>query len=396
MGRGKGGASARVPGRSGHFPPKNGESSAAPGPSHADDGVRPGRHKTEEVAPDAADNPPPPSARPGPPDGHDEIAALAGASLETLKADYPAHWEETGRALVAAIEARHAAGAAAFLARARAAAEPWRTRVNKSGRNPRVVRAALPALVRERMAQLAVKQVVEGAAAVRAGGGQAVGAGSQRLRFGLWSGTLVQHLFFRRGLERKPVLMGWFRLLWPLVTQKALLMPLCAPKGIYCFYSQPLIAGLAQLIREVGEGSALEIAAGDGTLARFLTRAGTPVQASDDHSWSHSIAFPAEVERLEAGAALLRHAPRVVLCSWPPPGNGFEKCVFRSPSVDRYVVITTRHRFAAGDWSAYAEAQTGFERRVDERLSALVLPPDVDPVVLIFDRRPGARQPAPT
>jgi hypothetical protein len=245
------------------------------------------------------------------------------------------------------------------------------------------------------MAQLAVKQVVEGAAAVRAGGGRAVGAAAERLRFGLWSGTLVQRLFFRRGLERKPVAMGWFRLLWPLVTQKALLMPLSAPRGIYCFYSQALIAGLGQLIREVGAGPALEIAAGDGTLARFLTSAGTPVQASDDHSWSHSIAFPAEVERLEAGAALLRHAPRVVLCSWPPPGNGFEKCVFRSPSVDRYVVITTRHRFAAGDWSAYAEAQAGFERRVDERLSALVLPPEVDPVVLIFDRRPGTARPAP-
>jgi hypothetical protein len=28
-----------------------------------------------------------------------------------------------------------------------------------------------------------------------------------------------------------------------------------------------------------------------------------------------------------------------------------------------------------------------FDRRADDRLSALVLPPEIDPVVLIFDRR---------
>jgi PAS domain S-box-containing protein len=34
-------------------------------------------------------------------------------------------------------------------------------------------------------------------------------------------------------------------------------------------------------------------------------------------------------------------------CSWPPPGNTFEKAVFETPSVERYVVIGSRHRFAA-------------------------------------------------
>jgi hypothetical protein len=320
-----------------------------------------------------------------------EVADVATASLDQLKARYPDQWEQTGSALVAAIQARHAAGAATFLARARAEAAPWRQRMSQSGKNPRVLQAALPALVRERMSQLAVKEVVEGAAAVRASGqdGATARAGlpARRLRFGLWSGALIQRLFFRAGLERKPVSMSWFKLIWPLVTEQALLMPLCQPQGIYCFYTRPLIEGLATLIHEIGPGPALEIAAGDGTLSRFLNRAGTPVQASDDHSWSHSIAFPPDVERLDANAALGRHNPRVVLCSWPPPGNRFERSVFRTATVDRYVVITTRHRFAAGDWSAYADAESGFDRRVDERLSRLVLPPEVDPVVLIFDRR---------
>ncbi len=94
----------------------------------------------------------------------------------------------------------------------------------------------------------------------------------------------------------------------------------------------------------------------------------------------------AEVERLDAEAALARYRPSVVLCAWPPPGNGFERAVFRSPSVSRYIVLTSRHRFAAGAWSDY-EAQEGFTLRHDEALSRLVLPPESDPAVLVFDRR---------
>jgi hypothetical protein len=325
--------------------------------------------------------------------GTSEIEAVASSSLEQLKTRYPEQWDQTGRAMVAALESGHAAGAAKFLARMRAEAAPWRQRVRNSGGNLRVIQAALPALVRERMSQLAVREVVENATALRGKGGAAasgktaLAARPVQVRFGRWSGTLIQKLFFRRGLERKPVSMGWFRLLWPLVTEKTLLLPLCEPKGIYCFYSRPLIEGLAALIRETGPGPALEIAAGDGTLSRFLSAAGTSIRASDDQSWSHAIAFPADVEALDAAQALARHTPRVVICSWPPPGNRFEKRVFSAPSVDRYIVITTRHRFAAGDWAAYDDAQAVFDRRVDERLSALVLPPEIDPVVLVFDRR---------
>jgi hypothetical protein len=307
------------------------------------------------------------------------IASVATAPLEELMTRYPDAWRETGQALVKALESDHAAGAAKFLARARADADSWRQRVTESGDNPRVATAALPALLHERMSQLAVRQAVKQAIAVRGGG--------QKLRFGLWSGMLIQALFFRRGLARKPVSMRWFRLIWPLVKQKSLLMPLCEPKGIFCFYSRQLIEGLAGLIKELGPGPAVEIAAGDGSLARFLTDAGTPVLATDDHSWSHSIDFPAAVEQLDAESALARHLPRVVLCSWPPPQNRFERQVFAAETVQRYIVITTRHKFAAGDWSAYEDAQAGFDRRVDLRLSSLVLPPEIDPVVLIFDRR---------
>jgi hypothetical protein len=133
---------------------------------------------------------------------------------------------------------------------------------------------------------------------------------------------------------------------------------------------------------------ALEVAAGDGTLSRFLNAAGAQVQASDDQSWKHVVTYPAEVERMGAAAAVQRKAPRAVLCSFPPPGNEFERQVLAAPSVELYVVVTTRHRFAAGDWSAY-ESQRAFDWAIDEPLSSLVLPPEVDPAVLVFRRKPA-------
>ncbi len=129
----------------------------------------------------------------------------------------------------------------------------------------------------------------------------------------------------------------------------------------------------------------LELAAGDGTLSRLLAAAGVQVQATDDFSWSHVLAYPPSVEKLEATAALKAHPSPVVLCSFPPPGNGFERAVFASRQVELYLVVTTRHRFAAGDWEAYTRAP-GWTGRLDEALSRLVLPPELDPAVLVFER----------
>jgi hypothetical protein len=164
-------------------------------------------------------------------------------------------------------------------------------------------------------------------------------------------------------------------------------MPLVVPRGIYCFYTRELVRALTRLV----DGRAcIEIAAGDGTLARFLRAAGTAVSASDDRSWSHVVRYPDDVEDATAATALGRARPAVVLCSFPPPGNDFERLVFETASVELYVVITSRHRFAAGDWRAY-EAQTGFDWEASPELARLVVPPELEPTVLIFRRRPAAR-----
>lgn len=308
----------------------------------------------------------------------DEVSSLDTATLAQLQERFPREWEEVGQRLVAATESGRPEALAAFVTDAARAAAPWRTRLRKGASGERLLAEARPHLVAERMARLAAQAALE-AAAAHAATGQAEGT----LRFGRLSGQIVQRLLFTRGLVRKPVSMTAFRWLWPLVRQRRILMPLVQPKGIYCFYSRELVAALAD---EIGERSCLEIAAGDGTLARFLGWAGVDVRATDDQSWTQAITYPAEVERLDAVAALERHRPAAVVCSFPPPKNDFERQVFRTPSVQLYAVITSAHRFAAGDWEAY-EKQTAFELTRDERLARLVLPPEIDPAVLIFRRR---------
>jgi hypothetical protein len=304
------------------------------------------------------------------------LARLESASLEDLIEEYPEEWETVGKALVDATATNRPEAIEAFVREAREAAAPYRQRVASSGKNPRVLVTALPYLARSRMAFLAAQHAIRTAA---------LSASGSRGRFGLWSGFLVQKLFFARGLTRKPVSMHSFRWLWPLVTQKRLLMPLVQPRGMYAFYSRELVLSLAQLI---GDRSTIEIAAGDGCLSEFLKWAGTEIRATDNHNWSQNIHYPESVENLDAAAALERYHPKAVLCSFPPPKNSFESAVFKTPSVEIYLVVTTRHRFAAGDWQAY-ENQTDFNMTADPVLSQLVLPPEIDPCVLVFRRKAG-------
>lgn len=340
------------------------------------------------------------------PEVSDDVARIDGESLEALQQRFPAEWRAVGTALVAAAETRRPEAMVAFMNRFRAEARPWRVRLARrdrrlggkthAGSTAALQAAAAPHLAMDRMARLAAEVTLQATAAQLA-----TGRPTANLRFGRFDGWLVDRLFFARQpraasgalpaagpppagqLVRKPVSMTAFRWVWPLIRQRRILMPLVAPRGIYCFYSRELVRALTDLI---GARSCLELAAGDGTLARFLRSAGTPVVACDDRSWSHTIAYPDDVEAASASEALDRHRPAAVVCSFPPPRNTFERHVFRTPSVELYVVITTRHRYAAGDWDAYA-AQTAFECQMPPALAALVLPPELDPAVLIFRRR---------
>jgi len=303
-----------------------------------------------------------------------QLARIESAPLDWLMENFPEDWEVVGKELVEATATKRPEALEAFVRSVKEAARPYEQRAQNSGKNPQVLATALPFLVRKRMAILSAQRALQAAA---------MGASPGRRRFGLWSGFLVQRLFFSQGLVRKPVSMRQFRWLWPLVTQKRLLMPLVQPRGMYAFYSRELIAALAHLC----DGRpALEIGAGDGCLATFLQTAGVEVRATDDHSWPQNIRYPESVEKLDAASALEQYQPKVVVCSYPPPKNTFEQAVFKTDSVDLYIVITTKHQFAAGDWQAY-EGQTRFQMNADPDLSSLILPPEIDPLLLLFRRR---------
>lgn len=244
-------------------------------------------------------------------------------------------------------------------------------------RKPTAGKALDPALsqyIRHRMAQMAVKNYgLIAASGVKEG----------VVRFNWLNGFVIKGLLFERELERKPASLFWFRLMWPLVWQKERLMPLAEPQGIYCFYSRRLIEKLALLI---GSRSCLEIAAGDGTLTRFLKDRGVRITATDDGSWKHSVDYPDSVVKRGAKEALGAYAPEAVICSWPPADNDFERRVFKTRSVQIYIVIGSRHRFAAGNWRDY-QRQSTFDLEENEALGRLVLPPELGSAVYIFRRK---------
>jgi hypothetical protein len=302
------------------------------------------------------------------------LARVDDASLDALMEEYPAEWKAVGEQLLAASKQGPAA-LNVLLASVRSAAAPWRERVQKSHGNPQVLAQALPKLATARMAQLAIERILQSAA---------TGVEEGTVKLGLFRGFLIQRLLFGKGLARKPASLAAFHALWPLMgSDRRKLMALVQPRGIYCFYTGELIR---ELKRRIAGRECLEVAAGDGTLSRFLTAHGVPARATDDFSWSHAVTYPADVEKIDAAAALRKYQPKVVLCSFPPPANTFEQRVLADPNVDLYVVVTTKHRFAAGDWAAY-EASTRLKPVADDTLGRMVLPPELDPAVLVFEPR---------
>jgi hypothetical protein len=290
--------------------------------------------------------------------------------LAELREAYPAEWEIVEREL-GEVAGR---GTEALAAYATALSAPLPFVRGPARLKQAQDMALLSEQIRRVMAATALKTLCLAAA---------TGITTGKVRFNLVNGYVAQKLLFAHDLERKPVAMFRFRLLWPLLWQRRLLMPLVQPKGIYCFYSRPLIRELAALI---GDRPGLEIAAGDGTLSRFLADEGVQITATDDYSWQHRVRYAEAVLRQDAQTALRVHEPEVVICSWPPAGNTFERAVFRTDSVQLYVVVNSGSEFGSGNRVDY-RLQTDFDLTEDPALSRLVLPPELESVVHIFRRR---------
>ncbi len=297
-------------------------------------------------------------------------------SLGEIDEKFPGLRESVRLEIAEIIASGSTAGLPVYLRRMQQSERVLKKKFGCSHGDSKIASALVEQIARTRVAHLIIKQHLIS---------EATGVEKGKVRFNYINAYLAQKLLFVDGLERKPVSLFWFRIVWPLIWQRRLLMPLVQPKGIYCFYSGELISELVALI---GTRTCLEIAAGDGTLTRFLADRGVTVTATDDHSWAHEVSYPDFVLKQDAQDALREHAPEVVVCSWPPANNAFEHHLFRTKSVQMYIVISSRHRFAAGNWDAY-NAQSTFEFTEDTRLSRLLLPPELDAAVYVFRRRPG-------
>lgn len=293
-------------------------------------------------------------------------------ALDELCAKFPADWAAVQQDISAIVERGVAEELKAYLERLSKPLEKSSFGNRQTSRD-----MALSQFVRSRMAHESVKKLSLSVLAADAG------VTKGKLRFNLFNGFVAQRLLFSGGLKRKPVSLMWFRLLWPLVWQKKRLMPLVQPKGIYCFYSLALVEALSRMI---ASRICLEIGAGDGTLARFMKAQGVRIVATDNHSWESSMTYPDWVIELDACEALKSCSPEVVICSWPPAQNDFERFVFNTPSVQLYIVIGSRHQFAFGNWKDYMQ-QSAFDLAEDTILSAMVLPPELEPVVYVFRRK---------
>lgn len=247
-------------------------------------------------------------------------------------------------------------------------------KIYKSGFNSKTLDSFLPMIIKARLAFFLLENINVSIASKKI---------SRKTRLKLWDGIILQRLLFKKGLERKPVKISLFKFFWPFIIDKKLLMPLLNEKGIYCFYTKELIGQLSKLI---GDRKCLEIAAGDGTLSRFLTESGIDCLSTDDYSWKHYITYPDFVEKADAKDALKKYNPEAVVCSWPVPGNTYEKNVFMTDSVSLYIVIGTKNPQFAGNFDAYKKAEE-FTMELNEELSALILPPSGENAVYIFRRK---------
>lgn len=193
---------------------------------------------------------------------------------------------------------------------------------------------------------------------------------------------ILQRLFFKYELQRKAVSPLGFKLCWPFIREKGIFLSLVASKGIYCFYSKSLLRYLEKVINH---RPCIEVAAGDGTLSLLLQERGVAIQATDNYSWAKQIRFPSWVQKISADDALQQMNPEVVVSCWPPPGNHFERKIFETPSVQTYIVLGSRSPGATGNELTYKQVKN-FSRREAEEMSKAVYPPEVLPVVYIFER----------
>jgi hypothetical protein len=126
-----------------------------------------------------------------------------------------------------------------------------------------------------------------------------------------------------------------------------------SPLGpLYFLPTRPFVRALARTLSQLGAQRVLEVAAGDGFLARCLRRAdpALSVTATDSGAWQRPAArmtlreqralakvevpgllLGPDVLACDAQRAVREHAPDLVLCAWLPPDHRLLDSLIRAP-----------------------------------------------------------------
>lgn len=303
----------------------------------------------------------------------EEGSISTNKNLNELIRQFPNEWNQVRAEVIPLIENPDPEKLKNFASQATLTTSYWRQRIQKSQSHPNLTKEAKKRIIQSQMKSLALDQFYQTLLRSKI-------EGKKPLSFkNRW---IANQLFFARGLERKPASLLLSKWLWPWMSQKGKFLSLVNEAGIYCFYSKALVRELAQ---QIGKTKCLELAAGDGTLTNFLIAQGVRVEATDDYSWSHKIKFTSSIQKIEAVRALKKYSPQTVICSWPPAGNSFEAEIFKTKSVNLYIVIGSQYSFATGNHEAY-QNQKSFSMSHDLKLSNSVLPQELNNAVYVFRR----------
>lgn len=143
-------------------------------------------------------------------------------------------------------------------------------------------------------------------------------------------------------------------------------------------FNRTHVNALAAYIVDTGYTTVLEVGAGDGRLAKYLSEAihrvfrrrkekgkhprQIRVIATDNGSWNIETVFP--VERLDLVEALKKYDPELVIWSWMPIGD-WSYLIRRHPSVCEYILIGEAEGGECGNadtWNPAVYEAEGFTR----------------------------------
>ena len=97
-----------------------------------------------------------------------------------------------------------------------------------------------------------------------------------------------------------------------------------AGRWIFQIFNEEFVSELAHVINTIvketnNEGPVLEVMSGDGRLSDFLNqRVERKIIATDAKSDRYNIAYPKQIERIDALKAIDRHNPSLVIICWEP------------------------------------------------------------------------------